>query len=66
MLNYTPSIPRTTVPPGDYTARVYAKGFRTISDDGRFGHDLYHLILWPGDIHQPHVLKRYPNPLPCG
>ncbi|MEV8614983.1 hypothetical protein AB0383_45010 [Amycolatopsis sp. NPDC051373] len=26
MLNYTPNIPRTTIPPGDYTARVYAKG----------------------------------------
>ncbi|MET7995916.1 hypothetical protein ABZU76_33990 [Amycolatopsis sp. NPDC005232] len=41
MLNYTPNIPRTTIPPGDYTARVYAKGFTTISDDGRFGNDLH-------------------------
>jgi hypothetical protein len=66
MLNYTPAIPRISIPPGDYTARVYAKGFRTISEDGRFGDDLYHLILWPGDIHEPQVLKRYPDPLPGG
>jgi hypothetical protein len=66
MLNYNPSVPRITIPPGDYTARVYATGFRTVSDDGHFGDDLYHLILWPGDLHPPHVLKRYTGPMPGG
>jgi hypothetical protein len=59
--DYRPTIPRTTVPPGDYTARVYAKGFDTISEDRIHGADTYHVILWPGPIPDPHVLKRHPH-----
>ncbi|MFJ9781053.1 hypothetical protein ACIRSS_15800 [Amycolatopsis sp. NPDC101161] len=66
MLDYSDAIPRTAVPAGDYAARVYAKGFDTISNDGVHGQDLYHVVLWPGDIKKPRVLVGYPEPLPGG
>ncbi|OAP20440.1 MULTISPECIES: hypothetical protein [Amycolatopsis] len=63
--DYRPKIPRTEVPRGDYTARVCAKGFDTITDDRIHGNDLYHVILWPGPIVEPRVLKRYAHlPIP--
>ncbi|SFO84057.1 hypothetical protein [Amycolatopsis rubida] len=40
-------IPRTEVPPGDYTARVYAKGFDTITED-RIHDDLYRVVPLAG------------------
>jgi hypothetical protein len=40
MLDYTGAIPRTAVPAGSYTARVYATGFGTVSSDGVHGSDL--------------------------
>lgn len=66
MLDYTDAVPRITVPAGSYTARVYATGFGTISSDGIHGDDLYHLVLWPGAIRDPQVLRRYPDPLDGG
>lgn len=57
--DYRPQIPRTEVRPGDYTARVYATGFDTITADRIHGNDIYHVILWPGPIVEPRVLKRY-------
>jgi hypothetical protein len=66
MLDYSDAIPRTEVPAGEYTARVYAKGFRTISSDGLHGDDLYYVVLWPGTVLEPRVLQRYPDPLPGG
>ncbi|MEV8609618.1 hypothetical protein AB0383_17095 [Amycolatopsis sp. NPDC051373] len=63
--DYRTAIPRTTVPPGDYTARTYASGFDTISDDRIHGDDAYRVILWPGPTVEPRVLKRYPHlPIP--
>lgn len=63
--DYRPQIARTDVPPGDYTARVYAKGFDTITEDRIHGNDIYHVILWPGPTVEPRVLKRYPHlPIP--
>ncbi|MEU4675024.1 hypothetical protein AB0F91_45565 [Amycolatopsis sp. NPDC023774] len=59
--DYRPTIPRTTVPPGDYTARTYANGFDTNSEDRIDGDDTYRVVLWPGPIVEPRVLKRYPN-----
>lgn len=53
------------MPVGDYTARVYARGFGTISSDGIHGDDLYHVVLWPGEVREPRVLIRYPS-LPLG
>ncbi len=66
MLDYSDAPPRTAVPTSDYTVRVYAKGFGTISSDGIHGDDLYHVVLWPGLIQDPSVLKQYPEPLPAG
>jgi hypothetical protein len=66
MLDYGDAIPRTDVPTGDYTARVYASGFGTISSDGIHGDDLYHVVLWPGEVREPQVLARYPDTLPGG
>jgi hypothetical protein len=62
MLDYSGAIPRTTVPAGSYTARVYAKGFGTVSSDGVHGNDLYHVVLWPGEIREPQVLRRCLDP----
>jgi hypothetical protein len=66
MFDYRDSIPRTPVPPGTYTARVYYRGFSTISSDGLHGDDLYRVVLWPGQHQGPEVLKRHPGPLPGG
>jgi hypothetical protein len=66
MLDYTDAVPRTAVPAGDYTARVYGKGFATVSSDGLHGDDLYRVVLWPGGLRQPQVLKQYPDLLPGG
>ncbi|QYN19070.1 hypothetical protein [Amycolatopsis sp. DSM 110486] len=64
-LDYRPTTPRTAVPPGNYTAHTYATAFDTISDDRIDGNDTYHVVLWPGPIVEPHVLKRYPHlPIP--
>jgi hypothetical protein len=63
MLDYSDAVPRTAVPVGDYTARVYAKRFRTISSDGVHGDDLYHVVLWPGEVPAPKVLVHYSEPL---
>lgn len=63
MLDYSDAIPRTMVPPGSYTARVYAKGFGTISSDGIHGDDRYHVVLWPGSVRAPAALQRHPAPL---
>jgi hypothetical protein len=63
--DYRPQIPRIDVPPGDYTARVCATGFDTITEDRIHGNDMYHVILWPGPIAEPRVLKRYAHlPIP--
>jgi hypothetical protein len=66
MFDYRDSIPRTPVPPGTYTVRVYSKGFRTISRDGLQGDDLYRVVMWSGTDQNPEILKRYPEPLPGG
>lgn len=63
--DYRPAVPRTAVPSGDYTARVYAKGFDSISEDRVQGEDLYRVVLWPGPVREPWVLKRYAHlPMP--
>ncbi|WP_236787917.1 hypothetical protein [Amycolatopsis sp. GM8] len=64
--DYTDNIPRTPIPAGDYTARIYYRGLRTISPDGRFGNDLYRVVLWPGEPRPPRVIKRFDGELPGG
>jgi hypothetical protein len=59
MFDHRDTLPRTEVPPGTYTVRIYSKGFRTISTDGLHGDDLYRIMLWPGQEQLPEVLKRY-------
>lgn len=66
MFDYSDTIPRTTIPAGTYTVRIYSKGFRTISSDGLHGDDLYRILMWPGPTQEAEVLKRYPDPLPGG
>ncbi|MBK1787436.1 hypothetical protein [Prauserella cavernicola] len=62
----TERIPRTDIPPGEYTARVYYRGLDTISGDGRDGHDRYLVVLWPGQARSARVITRYDGELPGG
>ncbi|MFD4190743.1 hypothetical protein [Amycolatopsis thermoflava] len=59
-------MPVTEVPPGDYAARIYYRGLRTISSDGMHGDDLYRVVLWPGAPRAARVVKRFHGELPGG
>ena len=66
MFDNRPELPRIPIPPGTYTARVYTAGLNTLSPNGLDGEDRYRIVLWPGQVQQPEVLKRYPHPFPGG
>ncbi|GAA3791377.1 hypothetical protein [Amycolatopsis tucumanensis] len=65
-MDYSDHLPRTTVPAGDYAARIYYRGFRTISSDGLHGDDLYRVVLWPAAPRAARVVKRFDGELPGG
>lgn len=55
-----PENPRITVPPGSYRALVYWGGLDSIPDEtGYEGDDHYKIALWPGEVIQPIIHKRY-------
>lgn len=64
MLDYGDSIPRTAVPGWGLLSACLCQGFSTISSDGIHGEDLYHVVMWPGDVQAPVVLKQHTEPLP--
>lgn len=59
-------VPVTHITPGDYAARIFYRGLRTISPDGMHGDDLYRIVLWPGQPRTARVLKRFDGQLPGG
>lgn len=65
-MDYREQIPRTQIAPGDYAARIYYRGFRTISPDGMHGDDLYRVVLWPGQPQPTQVIKRFDGDMPGG
>jgi hypothetical protein len=48
---------RLEVPPGSYRALIFYGGLDTVTDDGE-GDDHYRVVLWPGRVGEPKVLKR--------
>ena len=49
---YLPDCPRVTAEPGTYRGRVYSTGLSG-------GAERYHLVLWPGELQAPLVLKQH-------
>jgi hypothetical protein len=57
--DYFPDAARIRVTPELYRARIYYGDLDKLSDNGLEGDDHYHIVLWPADYAEPHVLKRY-------
>lgn len=52
--------PCVRIPSGEYSLLVTGSGFGTADPHGDDGDDTYRLILWPGTILSPRVLKQSP------
>ena len=55
--DYLPDAARIEVAPGPYRARVYHGDLETLSEDGLEGEDYYKVILWPGKMAEPIVIR---------
>jgi hypothetical protein len=51
---------RIQLAPGVYRARIYYGKLDALSEDGLDGDDHYRVVLWPGDVTLPLVLKQRP------
>jgi hypothetical protein len=52
-------VPRITIKPGTYKARIFFGGLDTLSSDGLEGDDRYRIVLWPGKATPVTVLKKH-------
>lgn len=59
--DYFPGAARIQVAPGVYRARIYYGKLDVLSEDGLEGEDHYRVVLWPGDVTPPVVLKQRPS-----
>jgi hypothetical protein len=57
--DYFPDAPRINLLPSIYHASIYFGGLSTISEDGLFGNDVYWLVLQPGKVIKPGVIKQW-------
>jgi hypothetical protein len=53
------SAQRFDVTPGSYRVRVFYGNLDTGDTDAEEGDDRYHVVLWPGEVVAPRVLKSY-------
>jgi hypothetical protein len=53
------SAQRFDVTPGSYRVRVFYGNLDTGDTDAEEGDDLYRVVLWPGEVVAPRVLKSY-------
>jgi len=58
--DYFPDAARIEVSPAVYRARVFYGKLASLSDDGLNGQDHYRVVLWPGNLIAPIVLKQRP------
>lgn len=55
--DYFPDAARIQIAPGIYRVRIFYGKLDQISDDGLEGEDSYRVVLWPGTLTDPIVLK---------
>jgi hypothetical protein len=58
--DYFPDAARIDVSPAVYRARVFYGKLGSLSDNGLQGQDHYRVVLWPGNLIAPIVLKQRP------
>lgn len=61
--SFGPDSPEVALPPGTYRALVYYANLESVdAEDDMLGADHYKIVLWPGALVAPRVLKRKPLP----
>lgn len=60
--DYIPDAKRIALPEGDYAVLSLARGLDSITQEWEPADDLYKVILWPSNVKEYQLLKRYENP----
>ncbi len=56
--DYFPDAARIKIAPGVYRVRIFYGKLDKLSDDGLEGEDHYRVVLWPGALTDPIILKQ--------
>jgi hypothetical protein len=59
--DYLPGAKRISLPSGEYSALLLAKGLNTITEEWEDAEDFYKVVLWPSTEHVYKSLKCYEN-----
>lgn len=56
---YLPEASRIDIPPGEYQVLSLASGLGSITAESESADDLYTVYLWPGEKHEPTLVKHW-------
>jgi hypothetical protein len=57
--DYLPDAKRIEIEPGDYQLLSLAGGIDSIKNEWEPANDLYKVILWPGSLREPQLVKTW-------